>query len=143
MVRPYPYLLLPHLLSSRNRARRRERGDFSRGLLFGGVGIAVCVALFEGSFWLTGHLEDYAELGDPALECEAPVARGPTRPLAAGWGAARRPSGGRSGGGGRAAPPGGAAGPAGRGAHWGGGLLFGWGGRGYRAGVIFPPPSPV
>ena len=64
MVRPYPYLLLPHLLSSRNRARRRERGDFSRGLLFGGVGIAVCAALFEGSFWLTGHLEDYAELGD-------------------------------------------------------------------------------
>jgi ABC-2 type transport system permease protein len=64
MVRPYPYLLLPHLLSSRNRARRRERGDFSRGLLFGGVGIAVCVALFQGSFWLTGHLADYAELGD-------------------------------------------------------------------------------
>ena len=64
MVRTYPYLLLPHLLSSRNRARRRERGDFSRGLLFGGVGIAVCAALFEGSFWLTGHLADYAELGD-------------------------------------------------------------------------------
>src|SRR5580765_4690396 len=64
MVRTYPYLLLPHLLSSRNRARRRERGDFSRGLLFGGIGIAVCAALFEGSFWLTGHLEDYAELGD-------------------------------------------------------------------------------
>ncbi|HEX3644914.1 MAG TPA: hypothetical protein VHT95_04860 [Vicinamibacterales bacterium] len=64
MVRPYPYLLLPHLLSSRNRARRRERGDLSRGLLFGGVGIAVCAALFQGSFWLTGHLEDYAELGD-------------------------------------------------------------------------------
>ena len=64
MVRAYPYLLLPHLLSSRNRARRRERGDFSRGLLFGGVGIVVCVALFQGSFWLTGHLEDYAELGD-------------------------------------------------------------------------------
>jgi ABC-2 type transport system permease protein len=64
MVQPYPYLLLPHLLSSRNRARRRERGDFSRGLLFGGVGVAVCLALFEGSFWLTGHLADYAELGD-------------------------------------------------------------------------------
>ena len=64
MVRPYPYLLLPHLLSSRNRARRRERGDFSRGLLFGGVGIAVCAALYQASFWLTGHLEDYAELGD-------------------------------------------------------------------------------
>jgi len=28
MVRPFPYLLLPHLLSSRNRAARRERGDF-------------------------------------------------------------------------------------------------------------------
>ncbi len=48
MVRAFPYLLLPHLLSSRNRARRRERGDFSRGLLFGGVGIVVCAALFEG-----------------------------------------------------------------------------------------------
>ena len=64
MVRAYPYLLLPHLLSSRNRARRREPGDFTRGLLFGGVGIAVCAVLFQGSFWLTGHLEDYAELGD-------------------------------------------------------------------------------
>src|SRR4051812_38629738 len=64
MVRPYPYLLLPHLLSSRNRASRRQRGDFSRGLLFGGVGVAVAAALFEGAFWLTGHLADYAELGD-------------------------------------------------------------------------------
>src|SRR3954453_1465570 len=64
MVRPYPYLLLPHLLSSRNRASRRQRGDFSRGLLFGGVAVAVAAALFEGAFWLTGHLEDYAELGD-------------------------------------------------------------------------------
>ena len=64
MVQAYPYLLLPHLLSSRNRARRRERGDFSRGLLFGGVGIAVCAVLYEGAFWLTGHLQDYAELGD-------------------------------------------------------------------------------
>ena len=64
MVRAFPYLLLPHLLSSRNRARRRERGDFTRGLLFGGVGVAVCAVLFQGSFWLTGHLVDYAELGD-------------------------------------------------------------------------------
>jgi ABC-2 type transport system permease protein len=64
MVRAFPYLLLPHLWSSRNRARRRERGDLSRGLLFGGVGVAVCAVLFQGSFWLTGHLEDYAELGD-------------------------------------------------------------------------------
>ena len=64
MVPAYPYLLLPHLLSTRNRARRRERGDFSRGLLFGGVGIVVMAALYQASFWLTGHLEDYAELGD-------------------------------------------------------------------------------
>src|SRR3954466_5494422 len=64
MVRPYPYLLLPHLLSSHNRASRRQRGDFSRGLLFGGVGVTVAAALFEGAFWLTGHLQDYAELGD-------------------------------------------------------------------------------
>ncbi len=64
MVPAYPYLLLPPLLSSRNRARRRERGDLSRGVLFGVVGVAVCAALFQGAFWLTGHLEDYAELGD-------------------------------------------------------------------------------
>jgi ABC-2 type transport system permease protein len=64
MVQPFPYLLLPHVLSSRNRARRRQRGDFFRGLLFGGIALAVCAALFEASFWLTGHLEDYAELGD-------------------------------------------------------------------------------
>jgi ABC-2 type transport system permease protein len=64
MVQAYPYLLLPHLLSSRNRARRRERGDFSRGLLFGVIGLAVAAALFQGSFWLTGQLADYAELAD-------------------------------------------------------------------------------
>lgn len=64
MVQPYPYLLLPHLWSSRNRARRRQRGDGTRGLLFGGVGVLVIGALYQGSFWLTGHLEDYAELGD-------------------------------------------------------------------------------
>jgi|KBSMisStandDraft_5_1062788.scaffolds.fasta_scaffold90318_2 ABC-2 type transport system permease protein len=64
MVQPFPYLLLPHMLSSRNRARRRQRGDFSRGLLFVGIAVGVCAALFEASFWLTGHLEDYAELGD-------------------------------------------------------------------------------
>jgi ABC-2 type transport system permease protein len=67
MVRPFPYLLLPHLWSSQNRARRRERGDLTRGLLFGGVGLVVCASLFEGSFWLAGHLQDYAELGDYLL----------------------------------------------------------------------------
>ena len=67
MVRAFPYLLLPHLWSSRNRARRRQRGDAMRGLLFGGVGVLVCGALYQGSFWLTGHLQDYAELGDYLL----------------------------------------------------------------------------
>jgi len=67
MAQPFPYLLLPSFWASRNRARRRERGDFSRALLFGGVAIAVCAALYEGSFWLTGQLADYEELGDYLL----------------------------------------------------------------------------
>jgi ABC-2 type transport system permease protein len=67
MTRAFPYLLLPHLLASRNRARRRERGDLSRGLLFGGVALLVCGALYQGSFWLTGQLDAYAELGDYLL----------------------------------------------------------------------------
>jgi ABC-2 type transport system permease protein len=67
MVRTFAYLLLPHLWSSRNRARRRERGDLARGLLFGGVGLVVFAALFQGSFWLAGHLQDYVELGDYLL----------------------------------------------------------------------------
>src|SRR5438552_4526016 len=67
MVRTFPYLLVPHVLSSRNRARRREKGDLSRALLFGGVAVAVCGVLYQGAFWLTGHLEDYAELGDYLL----------------------------------------------------------------------------
>ena len=32
----FPYLLLPSLWASRNRARRRERGDGMRAALFGG-----------------------------------------------------------------------------------------------------------
>jgi ABC-2 type transport system permease protein len=67
MVRAFPYLLLPHLWSSQNRARRHERGDFRRGVLFGGVALAVCAALFQGSVWLAGHLLDYEELGDYLL----------------------------------------------------------------------------
>jgi len=67
MARPFPYLLLPALWASRNRARRRERGDFSRALLFGGVAVGVCAALYQGSFWLTGQLADYDELGDYLL----------------------------------------------------------------------------
>jgi ABC-2 type transport system permease protein len=67
MTQAFPYLLLPHVWASRNRAQRRERGDMSRGILFGGVAAAVCAALYEGSFWLTGQLADYAELGDYLL----------------------------------------------------------------------------
>jgi ABC-2 type transport system permease protein len=67
MVRAFPYLLLPHVLASRNRARRRERGDFSRGLLFGAVGLVVWAVLFQGSLWLARHLQDYEELGDYLL----------------------------------------------------------------------------
>ena len=67
MERTFPYLLLPHVWSSRNRARGRQRGDLTRGLLFGAVGVAVCAALFQGSVWLTGHLLDYEELGDYLL----------------------------------------------------------------------------
>lgn len=61
------YLLLPHLWSSRNRARRRERGDLTRGLLFGGIGVVVCAALYRGAFWLTVQLDGFAELGDYLL----------------------------------------------------------------------------
>jgi hypothetical protein len=50
---PFPYLLLPHVWSSRNRARRRERGDLTRGVLFGGVGWSSARAV-RGAFWLTG-----------------------------------------------------------------------------------------
>jgi len=67
MVRAFPYLLLPSIWSSRNRARRRERGDLSRALIVGGIGALVGGVLFQGSYWLTGHLEDYAELGDYLL----------------------------------------------------------------------------
>jgi ABC-2 type transport system permease protein len=67
MVRAFPYLLRPHLFATRNRARRRERGDSTRGLLFGGIGVVVCAVLFQASVWLTGQLTDYAELGDYLL----------------------------------------------------------------------------
>jgi len=64
---PFTFLLKPHIWSARNRARRRDRGDVSRAILFGGVGLVVCAALFEGAYWLTGQLEEYAELGDYLL----------------------------------------------------------------------------
>ena len=61
---PYPYLLLPQLLQSMNRARRRQPGDLTRSLVFGAIGVAVCAALFFGAYWLTLQLDDYDELGD-------------------------------------------------------------------------------
>jgi ABC-2 type transport system permease protein len=64
LTRPFPYLLLPSLWASRNRARRREKGDLVRGVLFGGVAIGVMGALFFGAFWLTWQAAQYAELGD-------------------------------------------------------------------------------
>ena len=64
ITRPFPYLLLPSFWASRNRARRREKGDLTRGLLFGGVGLSVMGALFFGAFWVTWQATTYAELGD-------------------------------------------------------------------------------
>jgi ABC-2 type transport system permease protein len=63
----FTYLLLPHLWSSRNRARRREPGDLTRAFLFGGVGVGVFFALFYGAAWLTWQLQEYEELGDYLL----------------------------------------------------------------------------
>jgi ABC-2 type transport system permease protein len=67
MVHTFPYLLLPQVWSSRNRMRRRERGDLVRGCLFGAISILVCAAIFEASFWLTSQLIAYEELGDYLL----------------------------------------------------------------------------
>jgi ABC-2 type transport system permease protein len=64
---PFPYLLLPHLWASRNRVRRRERGDGTRGLMFGVIGLAVCGVLYFGAFWLTRQLAGFAEVGDYLL----------------------------------------------------------------------------
>jgi ABC-2 type transport system permease protein len=63
-TRPFPYLLLPSLWASRNRARRREKGDALRALIFGAIGAGVMAALFGGAFWVTWQAAQYAELGD-------------------------------------------------------------------------------
>ncbi|MEW6323447.1 MAG: hypothetical protein AB1635_20440 [Acidobacteriota bacterium] len=64
---PFPYLLLPSLWASRNRARRRERGDGTRAAVFGAIALVVAGALFGASFWVTLQLVSYAELGDYLL----------------------------------------------------------------------------
>ena len=63
----FPYLLLPSIWASRNRARRRERGDGTRAWFFGAIGLAVGGAIFAAAFWLTAQLADYAEFGDYLL----------------------------------------------------------------------------
>src|SRR3954464_3535908 len=65
--RPFPYLLLPSIWASQNRAHRRERGDLMRALVFGGIGLVVTLAIFSGAFWLTWQIADYGELGDYLL----------------------------------------------------------------------------
>jgi len=72
-AQPFPYLLLPSAWSSRNRARCRERGDLTRGMMFGAVGVVVCWALFQGAFWLTTQLASYEELGDYLLRLDDEV----------------------------------------------------------------------
>jgi hypothetical protein len=67
MPQPFPYLLLPSIWASRNRAHRRERGDLLRALLFGGIAALVAVAIFVAAFWIAWQLADYAELGDYLL----------------------------------------------------------------------------
>jgi ABC-2 type transport system permease protein len=63
-TQPFPYLLLPTLWAARNRARRREKGDAARAVLFGGIALAVAGAIFAAFFWLSWQLIDYEELGD-------------------------------------------------------------------------------
>ncbi len=63
----YPFLLLPSIWAARNRARRRERGDGTRALFFGAIGLGVGGAILWGSRWITIQLADYAEFGDYLL----------------------------------------------------------------------------
>ncbi|MGH9410671.1 MAG: putative ABC transporter permease subunit [Vicinamibacterales bacterium] len=67
MTRPFTFLLLPSLWASRNRARRREKGDGLRAAMFGAIALAVAGTIFFAAFWLTSQLADYAEFGDYLL----------------------------------------------------------------------------
>jgi ABC-2 type transport system permease protein len=67
MTYPFPYLLRPSIWAARNRARRREAGDTTRGLFFGAIGATVFGAILYGAFWVTTQLADYAEFGDYLL----------------------------------------------------------------------------
>ena len=63
----FPFLLLPTWLGTANRAKRREKGDLVRSVVFGLLGIGVALTLFAVSFWLTWQLTDYEELGEYLL----------------------------------------------------------------------------
>jgi len=67
MTQPFPFLLLPHAWASRNRVRRREKGDLLRGIVFGTIGVLVAGALFYGAYWVTSQLSAYEEFGDYLL----------------------------------------------------------------------------
>ena len=67
MKSAFPSLLLPHVWASRNRVRRRERGDGARSLLFGSIALLVCGTLYYGAYWLTAQLSAYSEFGDYLL----------------------------------------------------------------------------
>src|SRR4051812_33702325 len=64
---PCPYLIVPSVWASQNRAHRRERGDLMRALVFGGIGLVVTLAIFSGAFWLTWQIADYGEVGEYLL----------------------------------------------------------------------------
>ena len=66
-MQPFPYLLLPQLWSSMNRARRRERGDMLRAAIAGAIALVVCGAILRGGYWLTSQLAAYDEFGDYLL----------------------------------------------------------------------------
>jgi hypothetical protein len=55
----FPWLLLPTFWAARNRARRREKGDALRALLFFGIAAGVSAAIFAVFIWLTWQLLEY------------------------------------------------------------------------------------
>ena len=65
--RAFPFLLAPSVWASRNRARRRERGDGMRAGFFGVVALVVAGAIFGGAFWVTQQLAGFADFGDYLL----------------------------------------------------------------------------
>jgi ABC-2 type transport system permease protein len=67
VTKAFPYLLLPSIWSSRNRAQRRERGDGVRAIFFGLLAIGVAGAILGAAFWVTARLADFAEFGDYLL----------------------------------------------------------------------------